>query len=74
MSECTCHKNYTLDTLIPKVGVITKITQETPDVKNILCNCSGRRKTVRTYAGTVCNGMCTGCRRGNVLHYFIPYK
>ena len=28
MSECTCHKNYTLDTLIPKVGVITKITQE----------------------------------------------
>ena len=30
MSECTCHKNYTLDTLIPKVGVIT---QETPDLK-----------------------------------------
>ncbi len=25
MSECTCHKNYTLDTLIPKVGVITDI-------------------------------------------------
>ena len=61
MSECTCHKNYTLDTLIPKVGVITK-------------NCSGRRKTVRTYAWTVCNGMCTGYRRGNVFHYFIPYK
>ena len=33
MSECTCHKNYTLDTLIPKVGVITDIRQETPDVK-----------------------------------------
>ena len=31
MSECTCHKNYTLDTLIPKVGVITDICQETPD-------------------------------------------
>ena len=31
MSECTCHKNYTLDTLIPKVGVITDIRQETPD-------------------------------------------
>ena len=28
MSECTCHKNYTLDTLIPKVGVITDIRQE----------------------------------------------
>ena len=23
MSECTCHKNYQLDTLIPQVGVIT---------------------------------------------------
>ena len=33
MSECTCHKNYTLDTSIPKVGVITDIRQETPDVK-----------------------------------------
>ena len=33
MSECTCHKNYTLDTLIPKVGIITDIRQETPDVK-----------------------------------------
>ena len=28
MSECTCHKNYTLDTLIPKVGVITDILKE----------------------------------------------
>ena len=35
MSECTCHTNYTLDTLIPKVGVITDIRQETPDVKNL---------------------------------------
>ena len=33
MSECTCHKNYTLDTLIPQVGVITDIHEETPDVK-----------------------------------------
>ena len=33
MSECTCHKNYTLDTLIPQVGVITNIHEETPDVK-----------------------------------------
>ena len=29
MSECTCHKNYTLDTLIPQVGVITDIREET---------------------------------------------
>ena len=33
MCDCTCHENYTLDTLIPKVGVITDIRQETPDVK-----------------------------------------
>lgn len=38
MSECTCHKNYTLDTLIPKVGVITDIRQETPDVKTFRVN------------------------------------
>ena len=33
MSECTCHKNYTEDVLIPQVGVITDIRQETPDVR-----------------------------------------
>ena len=33
MSECTCKKDYQLDTLIPKVGVVTDIRQETPDVK-----------------------------------------
>ena len=38
MSECTCHKNYTLDTLIPQVGVITDIRQETPDVKTFRVN------------------------------------
>ena len=38
MSECTCHKNYTLDTLIPQVGVITDIREETPDVKTFRVN------------------------------------
>ena len=38
MCECNCHKDYTLDTLIPKVGVITGITQETPDVKTFRVN------------------------------------
>ena len=49
MSECTCHTNYTLDTLIPKVGVITDIRQETPDVKTFrvesflsICRASAR--------------------------------
>ena len=38
MSECKCHKNYTLDTLIPKVGIITDIREETPDVKTFRVN------------------------------------
>ena len=34
MSECTCHchDNYVKDVLIPQVGVITDIREETPDV------------------------------------------
>ena len=31
--ECTCHPGFYHDTLIPHVGVITDIRQETPDVK-----------------------------------------
>jgi len=31
--ECTCHPGFVHDTLIPQVGVITDIRQETPDVK-----------------------------------------
>ena len=38
MGECTCHKNYALDTLIPKVGIITDIRTETPDVKTFRVN------------------------------------
>lgn len=38
MCDCTCHENYTRDTLIPKVGVITDIRQETPDVKTFRVN------------------------------------
>ena len=33
MCECHCHDNYNLDTLVPMVGVLTDIRQETPDVK-----------------------------------------
>ena len=33
MRECTCRKDYKLDTLIPQVGVITEISRETPDIK-----------------------------------------
>lgn len=38
MCDCHCHDNYTLDTLIPKVGIITEITQQTPDVKTFRVN------------------------------------
>ena len=38
MSECTCHKNYVEDVLIPKVGIITDIREETPDVKTFRVN------------------------------------
>ena len=38
MCDCHCHDNYTLDTLIPKVGIITDIRQETPDVKTFRVN------------------------------------
>ncbi len=33
MSECVCGNNYTADALIPLIGIITDIRQETPDVK-----------------------------------------
>ncbi len=38
MCECNCNKNYSLDTLIPSVGVITYIRTETPDVKTFIVN------------------------------------
>ena len=46
MSECTCHKNYTLDTLIPKVGVITDIREETSGCKDISRQCARRWKII----------------------------
>ncbi len=38
MCDCKCHENYKLDTLVPQVGVITDIRQETPDVKTFRVN------------------------------------
>ena len=38
MSECTCHDKYSLDTLVPQIGIITDIRQETPDVKTFRVN------------------------------------
>ena len=62
MSECTCHKNYTLDTLIPKVGVITDIRQETPDVKTFRVNAPEGGKLFEHMPGLVCNGLRTRCK------------
>ena len=36
--ECTCHPGFQHDTLVPVVGVITDIRQETPDVKTFRVN------------------------------------
>ncbi len=38
MCDCHCHDNYNLDTLIPKIGIITEITHQTPDVKTFRVN------------------------------------
>ena len=38
MCDCNCHEHYYEDTLIPKIGIITGITQETPDVKTFRVN------------------------------------
>ncbi len=38
MCDCTCHQNYNLDTLVPMVGIVTDIRQETPDVKTFRVN------------------------------------
>ena len=35
---CHCHDNYVKDVLIPQVGVITDIREETPDVKTFRVN------------------------------------
>ena len=36
--ECECHPGFVHDTLIPMVGIITDIRQETPDVKTFRVN------------------------------------
>ena len=38
MHECTCNPGFMRDTLIPMVGIITDIRQETPDVKTFRVN------------------------------------
>ena len=87
MSECTCHKNYQLDTLIPQVGVVTDIREETPDVKTFRVNAPEGGKLFEhmpgqcamlcapgAYAGPVRHAVCPGGQRGNVFHYFLAYQ
>lgn len=44
MHTCSCNPGFVRDTLIPQVGVITAITQETPDVKTFRVNAPGGGK------------------------------
>ncbi len=36
--ECTCHPGFKHDVLIPQIGIVTDIRQETPDVKTFRVN------------------------------------
>lgn len=74
MSECTCHKNYQLDTLIPQVGVITDIREETPDVKTFRVNAPEGGKLFEHMPGPVRHAVRPGGQRGNVFHYFLAYQ
>ncbi len=38
MCDCNCHDKYYEDVLIPKVGIITDIKEQTPDVKTFRVN------------------------------------
>lgn len=51
MSECNCQKDYQLDSLIPMIGVITDIRQETPDVKTFRVNAPGGGKLFKHLPG-----------------------
>ena len=42
--ECECNPGYVHDTLVPMVGVITDIKQQTPDVKTFRVNAIGGGK------------------------------
>ena len=44
MHECKCNPGYIRDTLIPHVGIITDIRDETPDVKTFRVNAPGGGK------------------------------
>ena len=44
MHECTCNPGFMRDTLIPQVGIITDIREETPDVKTFRVNAPGGGK------------------------------
>ena len=51
------------ETLIPKIGVVTDIRVDTPDVKTF--------RVVGLDGKKVCNAVCTGCRRRDVLHHIF---
>ena len=44
MHECKCNPGFMRDTLIPQVGIITDIREETPDVKTFRVNAPGSGK------------------------------
>ncbi len=51
MCECNCHDKYYEDVLIPKVGIITDIKEQTPDVKTFRVNAPGGGKLFEHKSG-----------------------
>lgn len=72
MSECTCHchDNYVKDVLIPQVGVITDIREETPDVKTFRVNAPEGGKLFEHMPGQ-CAMLCAPGERGYVLDHLL---
>ncbi len=68
---CHCHDNYVKDVLIPQVGVITDIREETPDVKTFRVNAPEGGKLFRAYARPVRYAVRTGRQRRYVLHHLF---
>ena len=50
---CHCHDNYVKDVLIPQVGVVTDIREETPDVKTFRVSAPDGRQALRAHARPV---------------------
>ena len=59
------------ETLIPKIGVVTDIRVDTPDVKTFRVVGLDGKKVFEHIPGQCAMLFCTGCRRRDVLHHIF---